>query len=674
MNERVTVKEASEQVRLSADWLREMIEAGILSADEKGILKSDVKKMMWEQETYVTFYEFATAMKKERFDGQNEKHRRRLMHHLNKNEWFGVDVKDWQELLIGYPKKTVYIRKEQIPYLTECLKEYLASFDKTAKEKYEQILLTAKGKETTRKAFSEYRKHHFELSKKENTVLEAVKILMQAEDLKKLTNAEIKKLLKASKTSEARKLLIDFLNESAGIYPVRYDLIYAKKAVPKPAEAYENEVYLGLAKCIFNAEHIETHQMIQKALKDHLYAEMWLYISIFYACGWRSADICTGWMYLKLYEREETILGICKETLYEDILEDRIPHKTYENVCRYALKSIEVSENVPSKTAFFAENPLLAVITEELYGFYGLLTLIGECHRLRSEYGYMDKKRKSLYQNRMKLKEFFGSEITSLLKGKNLETRRLNKDYLQGIELAAKQNGCGAMLASSVASYARNHKSLDTIKSYLKDHNLTGESAEMVLYFMMDRGVFGFEYYQMLVTAYPDSIKQLPISSQNKLIQHMRAADPLMLELLQSEQIASETVSEYFLEGKKDAVLAILKSMYEISQNRGKGKDFGVYCLLRAEKKACTCPMHQSCLANGCRNLVFTKLGYLPLLKLLNDYQKKGKAGDLKAQMVLKQVLIPRYQEILNQLISEMDLNRQERSALVSLMKEELNG
>lgn len=677
MSEKVTIKEAAEFIggkkRRTEELLCELVEEGILAGTEEGILFADAETIRRELETFTSFYEFAVVIREGRFDGKKETHRKRLLHFLNKQEWFGLDVRDSGELLIGSFKDTKYIRTEQIPYLMECLVPYLQKFDLSEKEQYEKLLDKMQDRETTKEAIVQYAEKKNGAEGKAFT--DAVRLLGNTKDLLRLENTDISKLLHQADTKQAKKILIDFLNDAFSRYPVRYDcMIPNPHTESKSLSAYDDEVYLGLARCIFNSEYIEEHDMIRKALENPLYAELWLYLSIFYACGWRGNDICDGWGYLRLYERKENVLGLSKETLYEDILYDRIPDETYENVCRYALKSIEISGRLPSKTREHSPSPLLAVITEELFGFYGLLTLIGECHRLHSMYGYMDKKRKRQYQNKIQLRDFFGNEILDLLKGQNLHARRLNKDYLQGIEQTARETGCGAVMASSVASYARNHISLDTIKIYLNDHNLTGESADMVLYFMLERGVFGFEYYQMLVTAYPDAVKKLPLSSQNRLIAILKETGPLTVECRYAEQLATHTVEDYFLEGKKESVLSILKSMYEISQCRGKAKDDGVYCLLRAEKKACPYPAYESCLGNACHNLVFTKLGYLPLLRILKMYQKKGENGDLKAKMVLKKVLIPRYQEILNRLITEINLNRREKNALVALMKEELNG
>ena len=149
---------------------------------------------------------------------------------------------------------------------------------------------------------------------------------------------------------------------------------------------------------------------------------------------------------------------------------------------------------------------------------------------------------------------------------------------------------------------------------------------------------------------------------------------PLQLEEAESGVRSILAIQTEFKNGNDTAVLQMLKTMYEITQNRGQGKDHGVYCLLRAERMACQHAEWDSCLANGCPYLVFTKIGYLPLLRILLKYQTEANKGNKKAQTVLQQVLIPRYQKILNQLMKDMNMSKEDRNGLKLIMRETLNG
>ena len=148
---------------------------------------------------------------------------------------------------------------------------------------------------------------------------------------------------------------------------------------------------------------------------------------------------------------------------------------------------------------------------------------------------------------------------------------------------------------------------------------------------------------------------------------------PLEIEKTQSELLAVQSVRQNFISGNNAAVHNMLKAMFEISQNRGKSKDPHIYCLKRAEKMACSYPEYESCLANGCPYLVFTKLGYIPLLKVLHEYYTMANNGDRKAYAVLEQVLLPRYQSIINQLVHDVQMTNEEKDSLKIMLKEYMN-
>lgn len=226
-------------------------------------------------------------------------------------------------------------------------------------------------------------------------------------------------------------------------------------------------------------------------------------------------------------------------------------------------------------------------------------------------------------------------------------------------------------MASAVASYARNHTNLDTIRHYLQDHALHGENVEMVIYFMMEREVLSFEGYQTLAMAYPDSFQKLPMRKQNQLLLQLNTS-AYEIELIGSGVLAAECIKESFVHGDADNVLIMLKSMFEITQNRGQAKDPGVYCIRRALGKACKYPEYRQCIPNACDEIVFCKYGYIPLLKVIKEYIRKAKI-DRKADGILKQVIIPRYQQIINKLMRDMNMDQNERLQMKEIMQEVLN-
>lgn len=666
-----SIQKACDMTGVTNTLIKRLIREERISLSNGKIPKDVVCKIADENKKYISLREYSSSHDSNQFHGNTAKDRNNLLDTLEEQEFFGIEIFEPTELLIGNGKDILYFKRSEMSFLDSKLKDFFQEYGHSEEQKIKRLLKNTK-KTGTARYLEKYLSEAFYERSYTPSVTEFVRFMLQMPDVSKMTDEYVAELLKQQMYATTKDLIINFLNYVKRKQNVKYN-VFTKIKLERSngIPAYQDDTYLTIATYIFNADYIAEHNMIEKALDNHIYAEMWLYLAIFFCCGWRAQDVCNGWQYLKLFRR--SMFNICPDTLYTDILENNLPDEIYIQTCKYALGAIDQAGRLPSKTANKNPSPLTAVITPGLYTFYGLLTLIAETHMLRSGDGYMKPQRASLYQNKMQLRDFFGRPMWDILGGQNIQSRRLNKDFLQGVEKAAREQGCGGVMASAVASYARNHTSLNTIRTYLQDHRLTGENADMVLYYMMERGVFGFELYQTLITAYPDAMRRLTLKEQNQVIDQMNVT-PLQLEEAESGVRSILAIQTEFKNGNDTAVLQMLKTMYEITQNRGQGKDHGVYCLLRAEKMACQHAEWDSCLANGCPYLVFTKIGYLPLLHILLNYQTEANKGNKKAKTVLQQVFIPRYQEIINQLMKDMNMSKEDRNGLKLLMKETLNG
>ena len=114
----------------------------------------------------------------------------------------------------------------------------------------------------------------------------------------------------------------------------------------------------------------------------------------------------------------------------------------------------------------------------------------------------------------------------------------------------------------------------------------------------------------------------------------------------------------------------MLESMFEITQGRGKGKDTGIYCILRAGGDVCKHPDYDSCLANACPHLVFTRFGYRALLEVIGEYVQAAVSGDVKMAAALKSVIMPRFKNIINTLMKDMHIPQKERTILKVMLEE----
>ena len=630
-------------------------------------------RILYEKKKFISLQEYASLHTSERFSGKSDD-REKLRFYLEENDFFGLFHAGVEEILMGIETDGVYLVREDVPLLDQHLEDFFDAYGLTGKESVNRILIGAERTcpETVKLLRAFIKARFYNWDEYPPSVVTFVRVMTGVPDIRDLENDDIKTLLQKELSFTSKEFIVRFLTTCRGKVPVKYAEVVVKEKPRHSVPSYSSDIYFGLMRCVFNADYIHEHEMVEKALSNHMYAEAWLYIACFVVCGWRASDVCRGWKYLRLHEREDTPFGIDKATLHDDLLHDRIQDSVYEEVCRYCLSSVDVAGQLPRKTSLMDPPPLKAMIRPELTTFFGMLTLIAESHALRTGDGYMKPIRISVYQSRVTLKAFFGQEICDVLGNENLQSRRLNKFFLQGVEDAARKNGNSGMMAAMVAGYARNHTSMDTIKHYLRDHNMSGETAEVVLYFMMERGIFGFLYYQTLCMAYPEAVKKLPMKKQNELIAIIDEK-PLDLELKQAMLVEQYHIREQFRQGKKEVVERVMLDMLEISQGRGKAKDDGLYCLKRARGEACLHPEYASCLAGCCPLMVFTQAALIPLVEVLRSCMEKAE-HDLKAQAVLEKVMVPFYQDILNSVMRKTYMTREDRLGIKKIIEEVLHG
>ena len=161
------------------------------------------------------------------------------------------------------------------------------------------------------------------------------------------------------------------------------------------------------------------------------------------------------------------------------------------------------------------------------------------------------------------------------------------------------------------------------------------------------------------------------MKKQNELMAAV-ADNPLQIELENSGIAAKLYLKDSLMNGENEKVLDILKGMYEIAQGRGKAKDEGIHCICRARGNPCAYPEFDSCLANACPYLVFTRYGYKALLEVLRDYKTSADAGDNKKAVVLQTIIMPRFRDILNALMREVNMEKKERAGLQFMLQEAL--
>lgn len=666
----ITVYKAAQSLGIKAEVLQYQIDAGNIDSVEGMVYESVCDKISEQQAIYIGIKAFLQNHNSDRFESKYVKNRNKYIDFLEDNAYFGIEIVEPDNILFDLPEREdFYITREDAQMFEYKSEQFFEEFGLTEEEKVRWIINHSKGHPLT----TEYIKKYLIYIEDEDNIYTPsltafVRTIFDMSDIKKLTDEDIVSAIENADAVRTKNLLTDFFKYVAKYETVKYHNVELKKKESDSEPAYPYEDFIRLAKILFNTDYDKEHKLTQKALENSKYIEMWMFLSCHYICGWRSSDICDRWVYLNLKSNDNPF-KIKIDTLKEDILNGNVSDETYDKVALYAIRRIEMAYNVPQKTGL---GKLRAAIVPELRTFFGKLILISEYHHITSGEGYMNSHRAAMYRSWVICRDFFGDDIFAITGKHSFSSRRLNKSYLQGLEQSARDNGNTTLVAHVVASFARNHSNVDTTAIYLKDHGLTGESAEIVLYMMMQRGVFSVSLYNALIVAYPDAFEKLSVKEQTAIMEKIPLS-AYELETVGTALIASDRMTEVFAEGKTEEPIEILKSMFAIAQGRGKGKDAGIYCKKKALGYACENPTYESCLANLCPYHVFTSDGVPALVRVIKEYQlKELTTGNKKYGIALKAKIIPAFQDIINAIIKEM--SEEDKAGTKKLIEEALNG
>ena len=665
----MTVEAASRFLGIRAAVLRDHIDSGEIGYEDGMITGSSLAEIRKQKTDFISLREFLEAYDGSRFSSRQAADRTKYIEFLEKHRYFGIEVIPPDKVFFSVPgRDDFYIRRADTEFLDYESRGFFEDFGVSEREKVARILKDSKGHGTTRRCVENYLAF---MEDGENIYTPSltgfVRIVFEIPDISIASDNDIIAAIEAAELGKTKSYLADFFTYVFSRETVRYHRFALKKDESEALPAYTYEEFAHLAKILFNTGYEREHRLTEKALDNSWYAEMWMFLACHYVCGWRASDICSRWVYPNL-KGESNPFGICTETLKEDILRGAIQDEVYETVAMYVIRRIEMAYNVPQKTG---HGRLRSEILPELRPFFGKLTLIAEYHHLVSGEGYMKPCRIYRYRNRVDCRDFFGEEILKVTGMRHISSRRLNKSYLQGLEQTARDNGNTVLVSHVIAAYARNHADADTTVVYLRDHGLTGETAGVVLFMMMQRGVFGADLYHALLAAYPDTFKSLSAGEQTRLM----AKIPLSayeLETSGAVLAASEEIYGRLSLGDTKVPSETLKAMLAVSRGRGRAKEEGIYCMRKALGLCCDHPLYGSCIANLCPSHIFTAEGIPTLMRVLRDYAGKyRRTGSMKYAAALKKCIIPAFQEILNDVIRGMA--DEEKAAVRKLIEEELD-
>lgn len=397
--------------------------------------------------------------------------------------------------------------------------------------------------------------------------------------------------------------------------------------------AYAIKDFALMAYIVLNQDAWSENHLVEKALNNRRYAELWLFSSLHFICALRTTDIVSLPVPELPYEPEiiqakiregsfsdTDAYGIAFELQYRCRMRSSRPHKT-------------LSKGISPEVKLF--------IPESLHVPLGFIMAIALSFRSK------DDPFVSTDYTLQDIIRFFGEDFVRASGYRKFKSRRANKSYLQGIEAVADDiagNPKGYMLASLARSHKGGIGKLSEITDvYLRDAKFTGEDPAFVLKEMFERGIFGFIPCMLLEMYEGKSYQSLSVREQTSMIQAL-GMDAWQIEsvataLTMSYQQAGEIVKSALLEAGGKHCLE--KTLQNLASGWAVSKDSEFMCLRRAAGLECLTQGSVSCL--GCGYEIYTKTA---MQMLLREYIRmnrliRGPGDNDRIKDILKKYIIP---------------------------------
>lgn len=226
MKKSYTLAEATKATGFSRNRLEEIVEKAGQKIDS-GVPEDVVDDILQEQSKYISFREFAATPRGEKYDGATSS-KNKLLDELELNSFFGVELIEPDDLLIGKLSDIVFFKRSDIPVLENHLCQFFGLYALSEADKVERLLETAT-QVNTKVCLRKYMEYYILGESMKPVFTEFVTLLLTLPDLPKIEGKHIMHLLSTPMSVSAKNTLINFLNYARHHFPkVRYNRLSQK--------------------------------------------------------------------------------------------------------------------------------------------------------------------------------------------------------------------------------------------------------------------------------------------------------------------------------------------------------------------------------------------------------------------------------------------------------------
>lgn len=568
-----------------------------------------------------------------------------LLEYMDANGWFGISYTTID--------KAPVIRKKDFEGFRNSLTLWLSAYKKPGREKINLMLEYFSG--TYPKTCTLFRKFVSDRQIADEAAAWKLLDFLFSEIDREITEydeAGLERLVKIASTNatlRSARLLAEFLSTAAHNGKPLTEWVYGFDSRDSPElikSAYSMEGFSVMAYCVFNESWWEQQSMIEKAVHNKAYADLWLFAALHFICALRSGDMARLPAPALPYDGK-TVLN---KVIDGSFTKTEATALTEELSIRLKLKPMK-----PSKTAARGNIPNLKLfVPESLKAPLGLIMAIALAHHseIMPGSGFV-----SSCDNLSNIRDFFGEPFAAALGNRRFSSRRGNKSYLQGIEAVGGNNSSGKPKGYMLAALARSHKSgigtlAKTTEIYLKDARFSGYSPEFIIREMFERGVFSFIPAILLEMYAGSDYKLLPVRAQTELI------NEIGLDAYHIER-ATATVDRALAKSRK-SVNDILRDPENVNENiagrlqniasgNAPSRQEETLCLMTAAGQRCPFADRDSCV--GCGYEIYTKSTMHTLMReyvRLNGLRKSSGEDAWRYVKILEQAIFPAVTEMLS--------------------------
>lgn len=554
-------------------------------------------------------------------------HRTALLDFCNENHWWNLYHRSSDDCVVASPIFGKVLKDSEAPDFSKHIQLFLTTFGRKPSEKLALVLHSNEETfPTTAALLSEYflpfvdapacawemaDMLFFALSKRHSEIsdLSMEEIQFIVEDFKRECGVT------------CCKLLFDFVEKK-----VRSSthIKYSRTGYKRDTSAYSLESFAIINYVCLDPEAWKAERLIDKAINNPVYANLWLFVSGHCVSGIRDNDysrLPPPWL---PDSPEETLAKIRAASENGQDLTDILNNA--RSVTVSFLAKIEDLSLTPHKTENVSNvSPLYFDIPRSCFDSFGIILSIAAAHYYLSAQSSSCAKAYehsgtfiSPSTDKNDCWMFFGPKFVKACDGIAFSGLRANKAFLQSREYEySHQDGASPYVSYALASAMRSHKGgygklSETTAIYLRDSSFSGMTPEFVAKQMLERGTCSWVVDRVFATCFGQKYTALTITGKTQVIKdaNIDAFELVAIkDLIQAEQdeVANEIADVL---NSPDAARSFLDRFLS---GDAIGKKTGSGCALHASGRTCIYNSRQNCY--WCRFEIRSKVSFYHYLR-----------------------------------------------------------